>query len=311
MEPLADLTLDVSRSIFEHLLPFARSMNAPRSHPLLGFIDRPAGIKAIQVLSDVYDSSCVVGDEVPRVSLGSGVSFLISTVGGYVLKAKLEETLQALESSSAAASDSSGLAWRLVAITNAGHCRGPAIDMAQHQTVPGLCFSLASDQSLLAWLTTRCDGPSGFAHKLIGCLQFQKLPSAIGLSPALVKAEVEGTSEPRVNSTLGAEDMPTSSERRTRSPLRVVHLAVGFEDGSVLEQSLALRVHFDENSEESSRPGETLEALWWEERKWHSGAKSRYQFSEVGGAGDDVSNCAMIFFQMMLVFLPEHGIHVC
>lgn len=288
MEPLSELTLEVSRSICEQLLPCARSMFAPRSHPLRGFIDRPSGIKAVQIISEVYDSSCVVSDQVVRVPLGSGVSFIISTVGGYALKAKLEEPLQTLESSSLPTNDASGLAWRLVSITNAGHCRGPSIDMAQHPTVPGLFFSLSSDQSLLAWLTTRSDGPSGFAHKLIGCLQLPILPSAIGVSSALVLAEDESSSEPRVDWALNAEDLPIVSEGRARAHLRIVQLAIGFEDGSVLEQSLALRGYFGENSEGSSHQGETLEALWWEERAWHSGAKKGYQFSEVGGAGDDV-----------------------
>ena len=130
------------------------------------------------------------------------------------------------------------------------------------------------------WLTARIDDSSGFCHKLIGCLQLHKLPTAIAVSPALVLADDDISPAPHVAWQPGF-DQTAPSGQKARKPLRVLHLAVGFEDGSVLEQSMALRVSTGEGS-----LGEPSEALWWEERSWHSGAKEGYHFTDSGEVGD-------------------------
>jgi hypothetical protein len=123
------------------------------------------------------------------------------------------------------------------------------------------------------WLTAQFS-ESTYCHKLIGCLQFSKLPTAIEVSPALVLANDDWSSVQHADWQPGFDEA-ASPDQKARGPLRVVHLALGFEDGSVLEQSLALRV----NDKGSS--GEPCEALWWEERAWHSGAEG-YHFADSG-----------------------------
>lgn len=296
MEPISDLTLQVSRAIHKQLLPSARSMHAPRSHPLHGFVERLSGIKAIQILSDIYDTSIIgiASKEENCARLGSGVSFLVSTAGGYVMNASLMEPLSNLVNSTLDTNKVQDRAWSLKSITNAGHYCGPSIGMAQHPILPGLFFSLSSDQSLLAWLTTRDEtSSSGFTHKLIGCLQFKKLPSAIGVSPAFVAAKDAQPYGSYMCQTSGAEGTPSSAttEIVNQDSVIIVQLSVGFCDGSILELDLALQGSFNENS--SVQVEGPLQALWWEERTWYSGAKCGYDFAEMSSsAGDiDVSRC--------------------
>jgi len=277
-------------------------MHAPRSHPLHGFVERPSGIKAIQILPDAYDTSVIGiatdGSEETCARLGSGVSFLVSTAGGYVMKASLLKPLSNLLNSKSDTNKVQDRAWSLKSITNAGHYCGPSIGMAQHPILPGLFFSLSSDQSLLAWLTTKDEtSSSGFTHKLIGCLQFQKIPSAIGVSPALVAAKDAQPYGSYLDQTSGAEGTPTSATTKigNQDSVRIVQLSVGFCDGSVLELELALQGSFNENS--SVQVEGPLQALWWEERTWHSGAKRGYDFVErsSSAAGDiDVSRCVPV-----------------
>lgn len=294
MEPLSDLTLQVSRAIDRQLLPLARSMDAPRCHPLHGFVERPSRIKAIQILSDAYDTSIIVvaSNKETWARLGSGVSILVSTDGGYVMNASLMEPLSNLVNSTSDTKEVQDRAWSLT-ITNAGHYCGPSIGLAQHPIFPGLFFSLSSDRSLLAWLTTNDETSlSGFTHKLIGCLQFQKLPSAIGVSPVLVAAKDTQPYGSYMDQPSGAEGTPTSATKiSNQGSVRTVQLSVGFCDGSVLELDLALQDSINENS--SVHVGGPVQALWWEERTWYSGAKCGYDFAERSStAGDiDVSRC--------------------
>jgi len=264
-------------------------MHAPRKHPLHGFVERPSGIKAVQILSDVYDKSTskIASEKETCVRLGSGISFLISTVGGYVVKAELKEPSPRLQTTPHVTDELRDRAWSLECITNAGHYRGPSIGMAQHPIIPGLFFSLSSDQSLLAWLTTRSENTSsGFTHKLIGCLQFQKLPSAIGVSPMLVAALDEKPSGTLMGRIFGAEDSPTSNtEIDDQGSIRVVQLSVGFDDGSVVELGLALQGFFNEIPPVNC--GGALHALWWEERMWYSGAKRGHEFPASNGCAYD------------------------
>jgi hypothetical protein len=168
------------------------------------------------------------------------------------------------------------------------------VALAHHPTIPGLYFTVAGDRQLCAWRTIRLKlspervsksslgtDPRNRAvesmkdsripcedilqHRLVGCVCLSKNPTALAVSPAV--ATVTSVDEKRASSE-------TISGGVTR--LQDLHLAVGFEDGSILQHSL--RISLDANNVHRSSDCWDFETVGWNEKEWHSGAKPGFHF---------------------------------